>query len=110
MLTTTRSASSRARSTRRRWPSCRYPMVGTNAMVWRRERSARDQERISARLESSRKLELALLHLRKEVATLDVIVRAVGRQRRVVALARLRLGLGRLRHILLNQLRELFVV
>src|SRR5260370_36590983 len=33
-------------------------------------------------------LELALLHLRKEVATLDVIVRAVRRKRRVIALAR----------------------
>src|SRR5205823_12068977 len=37
-------------------------------------------------------LELALLHLRKEVATLDIVVGAVRRERRVVALTRLWLG------------------
>src|SRR5204862_7292126 len=84
-------------------------MVGTKPMVWRRERSARDQERISVRLESSRNLELALLHLRKEVATLDVIVRTVGRERRVIALARFGFGLRGLGHVLLDQLCELSV-
>src|SRR6266576_1723921 len=65
------------------------------------ERSSRERE--------PRPLELALLHLRKEVATLDVIVRTVGRECRVIALARFGFGLRRLGHVLLDQLCELFV-
>src|SRR5690349_3714768 len=44
---TTRSADSRARSTRRRWPSCSAPMVGTNATRAPRARWARVQARMS---------------------------------------------------------------
>src|SRR5258706_14803176 len=46
-------------------------------------------------------LELALLHLRKEVATLDVIVRTVGRERRGIALSRLWVCPPGLCHVLL---------
>src|SRR6266852_2582228 len=55
-------------------------------------------------------LELALLHLRKEVATLDIVIRALRRQRRVIAAPRFGLGLRRLGNVLLDQLGELFVV
>src|SRR2546430_15026457 len=49
----TRSARSRARSTRRKCPSCRNPMVGTSPMRRPRARSARDQARISLKLSIS---------------------------------------------------------
>src|SRR3989442_10233546 len=50
MLITTRSASSLARSTRRRWPSWRKPIVGTNPTRRPRACSARVQARMSERL------------------------------------------------------------
>src|SRR5258706_14862436 len=54
-------------------------------------------------------LEHALLHLRKEVATLDVIVRTDGREGRGIELARFGFGLRRLWHVLLDQLLEDFL-
>ncbi len=54
-------------------------------------------------------LELALLHLRKEVATLDIVIRTLRRQRRIIAAPRFGLGLRRLGNVFLNQLRKLFV-
>src|SRR2546422_1418292 len=55
-------------------------------------------------------LELTLLHLREEVASLEVVVGGLGRKRLIVLALHLPLGLGRFRGVLFDQGSELLVI
>src|SRR2546426_5211954 len=68
------------------------------------------RRRRAARRGEGDSLELALLHLREEVASLQVLVGRFGRKRRIVLALHLPLGPGCFRGVLLDQGSELLFI